>query len=95
MKQTQEKYWTYELDGEIFDADFETRDKADAHAQEDYAESLADESPRNGEVFTRDDYALIEFSYDDDGERVIHVRDDDAVLEYEHYHGDLKEHGYP
>lgn len=87
-------FWTYELDGELFDGEFETRAKADEYAQERYAESLEDEPMRNGDTFERDDYALIEFSYDEEGERVIHERED-AVLEYEHYHGDLKEHGYP
>lgn len=87
-------FWTYELDGEIYDAEFETRAKADEWAQERYAESLEDEPMRNGDTFSRDDYALIEFSYDEEGERVIHERED-SCLEYEHYHGDLKEHGYP
>lgn len=87
-------FWTFELDGEIYDGDFDSRDEADNHAQEKYAEDCQEESPRNGETFERDDYALIEYSYDDDGERVVYNRED-AVLEYEHYHGDAKEHGYP
>lgn len=87
-------FWTFELDGEIYDGDFDSRDEADNHAQEKYAEDCQEESPRNGETFERDDYALIEYSYDDDNERVIYGRED-AVLEYEHYHGDAKEHGYP
>jgi len=88
-------FWTYELDGEIYDADFDSADKAQECADEKFAEECQEESPRNGEEFERCDFALIEYSYDDDGERVIHSRDDTAMLAYEHYHGDLKEHGYP
>lgn len=84
------EYWTFERDGEIYDADFETRDAAQADADETFAEQCCEDSPRNGETF-EEDITLIRFKYDDDGERVILERIDTTV-EYEHYHGDYAEH---
>lgn len=87
-------FWTYSVGGgELFDAEFNTQEEAQADADERYAEQIADEeSPRNGETFSND-IELIRFTWDDEtGERVIHERVPGTV-EYEHYHGDLKEHG--
>lgn len=86
-----ELIWTYERDGEIYDGEFVSSIFAIDHACEKLAERVQDDSPRNGEVFS-EDIILIGFVWNDDGERNIHVHLP-ATAEYEHYHGDLKEHG--
>ena len=86
------KYWTFEQDGEIYDAEFETEAAAQASADEAFAEQCAEDSPRNGQEF-EEDIKLICFSWDDDnGERIVHETKAGTVT-YEHYHGDLAEHG--
>lgn len=86
-----EYFWTFERDGEIYDAEYETQELAQADADEAFAEECQEDSPRNGETFS-DEITLIRFHYDDDGEQVIDERIPGSV-DYEHYHGDLAEHG--
>lgn len=85
-----EYFWTFERDGEIYDAEYATKQEAQNDADEAYAEECQEESPRNGETFEEEIY-LIYFTYDDDGERVIDQREKSCVS-YEHYHGDRAEH---
>ena len=84
-----EQYWTFERDGEIFDADFETQAEAQTWADDAFAEECQDDSPSNGQSFDAE-ITLLRFHYDDDGERVIDERID-GMVEYEHYHGDHAE----
>lgn len=86
-------YWTYEdEDGEVFDGEFESRAKAYEYAEEKLAERCCDDGEmRNGDTRS-EDIVLIHFKYDDDGEMIELEREDDTI-EYEHYHGDLEEHG--
>ena len=84
-------YWTFERDGEIFDADFNSMKEALSWADDAFAEQCQEEGPANGEEF-EEDIVLIEYTYDDDGERV-EKRRVPGVVSYEHYHGDLAEHG--
>lgn len=81
-------YWTYERDGEIFDAEFETQEKAQQYADDIFGEQCDDDGERGS---CSEDITLIEFDYDDDGERVEKQRIPSAV-EYEYYHGDFAEH---
>ena len=83
-------YWTFERDGEIYDAEWETQELAQNSADEAFAEQCQEESPSNGEEFS-EEITLIRFHYDDDGERVIDERIPGSV-DYEHYHGDRAEH---
>jgi len=83
--------WTYEMDGEVYDGDFYTRQGAQRHAERDFAEKCQDQSPANGEVFEADGFVLIQFSNKDDGDCTEWERIE-GVLEYEHYHGDHAEH---
>lgn len=88
-----DKYWTFERDGEIFDAQFSTQEEAQQWADEGFADECADEGGwRNGET-TEADIDLLECEDDEDtGERKILQRIPSTV-EYEHYHGDMAEHG--
>jgi hypothetical protein len=85
---TQEKYWTYERDGEISDIEALTKDDAQECAEDIFAEEC--EVYENG-YQAEMDITLIEFMYDDEGERVILQRIPSGVS-YEEYHGDFKEH---
>lgn len=91
--ETPDKYWTFERDGEIGDFEFDTEKEAQYWADEVFAEECQEDSPENGDEFS-EDITLIEFSFDDDGDRVVHQKIEGSV-DYTHYHGDLKEHGYP
>ena len=88
-----ETYWTFERDGEIQDHEFDTEKECQCWADEAFAEQCQEESPRNGEEFS-EDITLIHFSIDDDGE-MKEIQRIEGSVDYEHYHGDLKEHGYP
>jgi hypothetical protein len=84
----------FEFDGERYDLECTTKAEAEKWADEWYAERFDDEPMRNGET-REDDGIIIEYTYDDEtGESVNETRHD-FPLEYEYYHGDLKEHGYP
>lgn len=85
------KFWTYEIDGEIMDAECESEVKAQEYADAVFFERCEDEGVRG---CADEDIVLIEFSFDDDGERIIHQRKD-SLVEYEYYRGDRAEHGYP
>lgn len=80
-------YWTIESD--ITGYEFETIEAAEDFFNERFAEECAEESPRNGEVFTSTMEIVL---YDFDNEKIVDSKK--ITLEYEHYHGDLKEHGY-
>ena len=86
-------FWTFERDGEVFDAEFDTQAGAQKWADEGFADECADEGGwRNGET-TSADIELLEFDWNEEtGERDIKQRVKGTV-EYEHYHGDMAEHG--
>lgn len=84
-------YWTFERDGEIYDAEFTSKEAALESAEEGFAQQCEDEGGwRNGDT-QEAEIELIQFHYDDDGERIIDHREE-AVLEWEFYHGDYAEH---
>lgn len=85
-------YWTFERDGKIFDAEFDTQAEAQQWADEGFADECADEGGfRNGDT-AEADIELLEFEWDEEtGERKILQRINSTV-EYEHYHGDFAEH---
>lgn len=74
--------------GKVHNLEAETAEIADGYAQDWWKNKvLSITSPRNGQIFT-DIGWLVES--DDDG---IEIRRIECGLEYEHYHGDKKEHG--
>lgn len=83
-------FWTFEQDGEIYDADFDTKEKAQQRADELWADNPCNDDMCNGEISEADIY-LINYSYDDDGERAIISREFSTVY-HEYYHGDFAEH---
>lgn len=85
-----QEYWTFERNGVIYDDAFKSKDHAEDYANNIYAEECEENSPRNGEIFN-EDFVLIRFKYDENDDVVILERIN-AVLEYEHYHGDFCEH---
>jgi len=87
-----ETYWTYALEGNpYYDADFTSCDKCIEAMDEDFAERFEGEGLKNGDVRTCD-AEIIRFQYNGDGEREILHREF-VEARYEHYHGDLAEHG--
>ncbi len=84
-------YWEYEHDGELSDGEYGSKTAAQAAADEWWAERQQDnEGMSNGETF-EDDIELVAFKQgDDDPVEIAHMK---STVEYEHYHGDLKEHG--
>lgn len=88
----QTTYWTFERDGEIFDAEFDSEKEAQYWADEAFTEECEDEGGWDNGDTASADIELIEFTYDDDGEMVIKQRVSSSV-DFEYYHGDLAEHG--
>ncbi len=86
----QAEFWTYIRDGETYDADFDTKDKASEHAQIKYNEERSDSDDFKDS--TDEDIELIRYRYDDDGERVILETVADSIA-YEYERSDLEEHG--
>lgn len=78
---------TYSIyhDGKELVAEAKSKDDAIQRANNWYAEQ--DDDLRNGETKTLD-VDLV--AYDDEGNEVSREQ---VMLEYEHYHGDLAEHG--
>lgn len=91
-RSSREELWTYEADGDLYeDGEFSTRGAAEEFADNEFAEQCQEDSPRNGETFSGE-LTLIRYHRDEEDEMVIDERIESA-LEYEHYHGDLAEHG--
>lgn len=93
MAQALTFYWSYIYDGDEDDSDYGSKVAAQHAADEWWAERCNDdnEGMRNGETFEAD-IELIAYTIDEDGERKRFTTINSTV-EYEHYHGDLKEHG--
>lgn len=84
-------YWEYEYDGELSDGEYGSKNAAQAAADEWWAEQQADnEGMRNGDTFEAD-IELVGFKVGDSDP--IEVARMKSTVEYEHYHGDLAEHG--
>ena len=74
-------FWAFAPYGDISEyiGDFDTRQEAEDAANEHYAEDIIEyNDARNGEYF-------------DNIYTILYI--EDIPVEYEHYHGDLKEHG--
>ena len=93
IKIIKHQYWTFSLDGDLSDAEYQTSKECLEQLDERYAEIVAEnyEDMRNGETLTAD-AAIVQFQYNDDNEKEI-ISSENVTAEYEHYHGDLKEHG--
>lgn len=82
-------YWTYAIDGELFDSECLTRKEALNDAQEAYEEECRQE----GIDYAFCSVSLVKFSYDyETGARIIHETSP-AFLEYEKTKTDREEHG--
>ncbi len=87
-----ECYWTYSVEGQKFDCEFESLEKCTSFMEEEFAQNVFEtESLANGETRSAD-AEIIQFKYGEDGEKET-VCIEKFSLEYEHYHGDLAEHG--
>ncbi len=80
------KYWTFAIDNEVYDADYDTKQEA-----QDSADSYFDEQCSELKEDATKDIFLIEYSYDGDGERVV-FNTEKSQVEYEYYKGDFAEH---
>ena len=92
------RYFEYSIgSNDITDAEYPTAHAALEAAEETYGDTVVENmSPRNGELFT-EDLIIYEYRVDDlvnDG-NPVEIDNFVTEVEYEHYHGDLKEHGYP
>ena len=87
------KYWTFERDGEVFDADFDSKEEAQIWAEEGFQQECEDEGGwNNGDIETAE-IKVIQFYYDGEtGERNI-FESEKSTVEFEYYHGDAVEHG--
>lgn len=83
-------FWEYILADVQSDGEFITDTRAIADAQEKFAEQCVDLGARNGDIFD-ETITLIKFKIDDNGKNVELERRE-GIVEYEHYHGDFKEH---
>ena len=85
-------YWTFSMDGEVYVDEFESSKICLATMDEHYAEKVQeDEDLKNGDVRCCD-AEIIRFRYGNDNEREV-IFSQEVIAEYEHYHGDLREHG--
>lgn len=89
------KFWTFKVDDDVYDAECKTKVEALSAAEAGFIAECEEEGGwSNGDIETKE-ITLIEFSWnDEDGERVIH-QSEPAIVSYEYYHGDAKEHSYP
>lgn len=90
-------FWTYEHDDELADLEglltqAAAQEAADAWFSQ-HIEDIMHDDLRNGDTFD-DAITLVRFHLDAEGEQVIDERIPGTV-EYEHYHGDHREHSYP
>lgn len=85
-------YWTFSLDGELSDSEFYNSEDCLKALDDHFAEKIQqDENLKDGD--TRICAAeIIRFRYDDNEERDV-IYSKEVLVEYEHYHGDIAEHG--
>lgn len=78
-------FWTFILDEERYDGEFESAVKAQERADELFAEQCQECSPANTEAFS-EEIQLVEFN--EDGDILVA----ESTVDYTHYHGDFAEH---
>lgn len=87
-----EYFYTFERDGEIFDAEFKTPEEAQQWADEAYGEEIeAEMSPRNNEEFEAEIF-ILKRHLDPVSEEVVTDERTASTVNYTHYHGDHAEH---
>ena len=84
-------YWTFEKDGEIFDADFDSQEEAQQWADEAFCQECEECGEYSNGDTESEEIVLVQYRYNDDGERDIIGRVDSTV-DFEFYHGDFAEH---
>ena len=84
-------FWAYEIDGEIYDAEYPTKEAAGKAADLAWEKMCYERCDRNGQEMT-DTAKLCQCEYDEGGQVRVLSRED-YPLEYVHYHGDKVEHG--
>ncbi len=81
-------YYEFDLLGNMSNNEYETAAEAEHAADLAWEDGVTDDcSPQNGEVW--EDTAII-YGLDEEDEVVTQY---DYEVEYEHYHGDMAEHG--
>lgn len=87
--------WTFEHDGEIHALEEKTEADANKAADNWFTQRVINlhDDLKNGDKID-DEVHIMKFYQDDEGERVVLERTP-YVVEYEHYHGDHREHSYP
>ena len=86
------EYWTFAIDQEIYDADFDTAADCLQAMDNYFAESCQEwEDLENGDTCTESG-EIVRFRYNDENEREI-IYSKEVAVHYQHYHSDLKEHG--
>jgi predicted neuraminidase len=85
-------YWSFEIDGEEYDADFNTLTEASTAMDEYYAERVrAEESPQNNQTFTLP-AKIFNYYYNDENEKIITSTKSTAAT-YTHERSEREEHG--
>lgn len=84
-------YWTFEYEGELQDVECETKDKLETYLDGWFASKFEDAVMRNGEIHEEECW-LVQMGFDVFG-GPEEISREPHTLHYEHYHGDLAEHG--
>lgn len=84
------EFWTYEVDGDLYDAEYPSSGAACVAAEAKFCDQCSEgeeaDQDAEQEVF------LVRFSVDDDG-NVRELARQKTFVEYEAYRGDMAEHG--
>jgi len=89
-----QEFFSIEVNGKLIAEQCLTRDRAIEAGDEwwaSYVQDTTDEPLRNGQEIEAD-CTIVKYRMDDDGD-VEEVEREETTLTYEHYHGDLAEHG--
>lgn len=83
-----EFYWSYIRDGELYDAEYETKDEAIQEANDKFCQECYD---RELGGVIEEPIVLIQFCYTNGGNMSV-LKQIDSYVFYEDYHGDYAEH---
>jgi hypothetical protein len=82
-------YWTFEKDGKFFDAEFSSKDEAQAWAEEAFSDECLFDNLKRSEA----DILLVRFHHDEETGEIVKDELVKSCVEFEYYRGDLLEHG--
>lgn len=90
-------YWTFydpKTDEIVEGEDFESKDELIDYLESRFEDEMGwVEGKRNGDIYEQD-FTIVNYKYskDERGDMII-LSTEDIKVQYEHYHGDLAEHG--